>query len=243
MKVRTKDQPSDDRASDIEAMGIVEHDINNILMITKGYLDLVRLDQGNHSDAAKTSLIIAIRGVDNLARLVADLMDIARMEARRLIINAEKTSISRLISDVIGKMKDVALEAGVELTAGGRGPVQKAIACNIDKGLVSRALADLITNAVKYAPSGGRILVIAEEKKDIIEISVRDTGLSIPPEYRKKVFEKSAQPEIGKANVRRGIGLSLIFCRLVAELHGGKIRVESPDGETGSIFIVTIPKN
>jgi signal transduction histidine kinase len=101
-------------------------------------------------------------------------------------------------------------------------------------------LNNLITNAINHTTSGATITLRARKTGDSVEVSVSDTGVGIPPEYREKIFEKFVQVERKQARLRTGAGLGLTFCKMVVETHGGKIRVES-ELNKGSAFIFTIP--
>ena len=222
-----------------ELLAILTHDINNLLMVIKGYLDLTLLEKDDLSGAVKENLMIAARATENLAHLIMDLTDIGRMEDGRLPLNLEDADVSELVSGIVEKIKPLALEAGVDLTMEGASAV---IPCNVDKELISRALTNLITNGVKSIPSGGRVKVSIDPDENNLKIAVNDTGFWIPPEYREKIFEKDAQGEIKKANLRRGGGFSLTFCKMAVQAHGGRIRVESEGEDKGSVFIFSIPR-
>ncbi|NJN17139.1 MAG: sensor histidine kinase [Oscillochloris sp.] len=112
----------------------------------------------------------------------------------------------------------------------------------LDRGLMERVLTNLITNAIKYTPASGEILVSAELAHDGHEITlqVRDTGQGIAPEAQQHIFERFFQAN--ESDRRHGTGLGLYFCRLAVEAHGGSIAVESSVGE-GSIFTILLPLN
>jgi signal transduction histidine kinase len=105
---------------------------------------------------------------------------------------------------------------------------------------VSRILANLLDNAVKFSPRGGKIKISTSLIADEVRICVRDTGPGIPPEYEETIFERFSQVP-GQVGRRRGSGLGLAFCKLAVESQGGRIWVESiPEG--GSKFVFTLKK-
>jgi signal transduction histidine kinase len=114
---------------------------------------------------------------------------------------------------------------------------------NVDRALFLRVLSNLVDNALKFTPDGGRVQLWArcdpEVAPDMLLVGVRDTGPGIPPEYLDRVFEKFQQLPSTRGR-RRGTGLGLSFCKLVVEAHGGSIWVESNVGE-GSTFLMTLP--
>jgi signal transduction histidine kinase len=110
-----------------------------------------------------------------------------------------------------------------------------------DQGKLTRVIANLIDNAIKFAPSGSQVVVSASLfADDQIIIQVSDNGPGVPEDYREKIFERFTQVP-GSHGRRRGTGLGLTFCKLAVEAHGGRIWVDAnPDG--GSIFKITLPR-
>lgn len=221
--------------------GLIEtlaHDINNTIMIVKGYLDLVRLGDDDLPDRVSSGLGIATRAVDNLAGMVSDLVDVAQLESGKLPLHIKNSDINDLASRTVEGVKRLASESGVELIMeNAEGPVW----CDVDETLILRALVNLLNNSIRFTPSGGRVSVAAAEDAGV-KITVRDTGFPVPPQYKEKIFEKSAQIEMKKANARRGNGLSLVFARLAAMAHGGTLLAGSEGPGKGNLFILTIPK-
>jgi len=104
-------------------------------------------------------------------------------------------------------------------------------------------LTNLVDNALKFTPARGKVTVMAERapgEEGFIRCAVRDTGPGIPPEYRERIFDRFVQVQDARTGRRRGTGLGLTFCRLVVEAHGGRIWVESEEGQ-GSTFYFTLP--
>lgn len=99
---------------------------------------------------------------------------------------------------------------------------------------------NLVDNAVRHSPTGGRVLITAEEKGGKIAIGIRDDGPGIPPEFRNELFCKYGAVRARRRGVLGGTGLGLAFCKLAVEAHGGSITLESEPGE-GSLFSITLP--
>jgi signal transduction histidine kinase len=109
-----------------------------------------------------------------------------------------------------------------------------------DKGKITRVITNLLDNALKHTPSGGRIALSASEcDENMLKISVSDTGPGIPEEFRHQIFERFGQIP-GQERREQGHGLGLTYCRLAIEAHGGRIWVE-PGCSGGSIFSFTLP--
>ena len=227
---------------DILSSGIISilvHDINNLLGIIKGYFDRALMDEEKLPKALAESLPIGLRATEDLSRLVLNLADIAKIEENILKLRPERTDINELIRSGIAKTKVAAQDADIVLSAG----LKKApVIFNVDKNLILRTVISLISSAIKSTATGGRIKVSAGISGKSLKISVQDTGFWIPPRYREKIFEKYAQGEIKEANLRRGRGLNLVFCKLVVEAHGGKIRMDSDGSHKKSTVVFTIPR-
>ena len=227
-------------ASSFDILVILEHDINNLLGVVKGYLDLALLDKDSLCAKVKEGLVMARGAAEELSCLIFDFTDVAKMEEKKLSLNLEKTDINSIISGVIKKIRPLAIEERVDLKERLK---KEAVYCNIDKILIPRVLINLISSAIKSTPERGSVNVTLDVNKNNLRVTVKDTGFWIPPDYRKKIFEKDALPVIRKVNLGRGYGLGLAFCKLAIEAHGGKIWVESEGKGKGSKFIFTIPRN
>lgn len=107
-----------------------------------------------------------------------------------------------------------------------------------DPQKLRRLVDNLLTNAIKFTPTGGTVEVVAEASETEVRLTVSDTGPGIPEEFHKQIFDKFRQVGVGQ---RLSVGLGLTFCRLVAEAHGGAIRVDSEPGN-GTRFVVTLPR-
>lgn len=236
-KRKTSLKKVDILSSDI--ISILVHDINNLLGIIKGYFDRALMDEEKLPKGLAESLPIGLRATEDLSRLVLNLADIAKIEENILKLYPERTDMNELVRSAIAKTKVAAQDADIVLSAGlGKAPV----IFNVDKGLIFRTIISLIASAIKSTAPGGRIRVSAGLSGNILKISFEDTGLWIPPQYRKKIFEKYAQAEIKEANLRRGRGLNLVFCKLAVEAHGGRIWMDSDRSHKKSTVVFTIPR-
>ncbi|MBI5875051.1 MAG: ATP-binding protein [Deltaproteobacteria bacterium] len=111
-----------------------------------------------------------------------------------------------------------------------------------DRYMLMRVMGNLLGNAIKFTPPDGEITVSGGIEDRMIKIMVSDTGPGIPKQFHEFIFDKYWQAETGSRNERKGVGLGLAFCKMVVEAHGGRIWVESEQGE-GSRFIFSIPVN
>ncbi len=182
------------------------------------------------------------RAIRTLLNRVDSLLDVARMESGFLALEARPSELATLVDNVCIELSPLAQELDVELK-----PVISANLplLDIDADKVERVLLNLVDNALKFSPPDGAVIVRAHEPgaegaaPGFIRIDVVDSGPGVPSEYKLMLFDRFVQIHGRKGN-RRGTGLGLTFCRLVAETHGGRIWVDdNPLG--GSIFSFTLP--
>jgi signal transduction histidine kinase len=183
---------------------------------------------------------IARRSSDRILNLINELMDISQLERGELPLSREPTPISDLFSEIIGRYGPVAISNDIDLSVSSDGSLPLL---DVDRSLITRVLANLVDNALKFTPDGGDVSLWVRRDENAssgdLLIGVRDTGPGIPTEEMSKLFEKFQQvPNI--RGRRRGTGLGLPFCRLAVEAHGGEIWVESEVGQ-GSTFVMRLP--
>ena len=172
----------------------------------------------------------------DLLDLINNLLDMSRLEAGRMQKNLDRVSLAELVESVVAKLEPLrgeGLTVSVEVPEG----LPPII---IDPRKTSRILSNLLSNAYKFTPEGGRVRVAAAVEDDRVVLTVSDTGIGIPASELSKVFDKFRQVEPGKARRLEGSGLGLAIVRELTQLLGGEVRVESRPGE-GSTFTVTLP--
>jgi signal transduction histidine kinase len=200
---------------------------------------------------------------DRLVRLIADLLDLSRIEAGRVELHPTALSVGDLLQEVAEGMRPMAAQKGVELAV--LPPASPSLAF-ADRDKVQQVLINLVGNAVKFTPLGGRIVISAQTLspttecglrntqptessdaaatpglvRDWIEFSVEDTGEGIPPGELDAIFDKFHQVRRDGQGKTQGTGLGLAIAKSLIELHGGRIRVESEVGQ-GSRFMFTLP--
>ena len=160
-------------------------------------------------------------GGRNLTLVVDDVLDLARLEAGKYDVMPELISLTDLADDAVRFMHDEATRKGVDLHVAGQDDAE-AFA---DSKAVRQIALNLISNALKFTPSGGSVAVIAEEVPGGSRLSVADTGVGISPEDLEKLSRAFEQGDAGKKQKGAGLGLSVV--RAFAELHGGTLTIES----------------
>jgi signal transduction histidine kinase len=217
---------------------MIIHDLNNPVATVLGLMYVLKMQvEEKLTEEQKHSLAIAFAAGEELKRMIGNLLDINKMEEGKIKLRYDNFNLGALAQEVVGQMCVIARadEKNVSLEV-----FQDMPDVSADKGLISRVIANLINNAVKYTHSKGSVSVKTFYNKDEknFYVQVSDTGDGIPKEYLSRIFEKFVQVETKKARTGRGLGLT--FCKMTVEAHGGKIWVDSEPGK-GSVFTFTLP--
>jgi two-component system, OmpR family, sensor histidine kinase KdpD len=214
----------------------ISHDLRTPLASIKASASSLLQEDVQWSDEERRSFALAIeREADRLNRLVANLLDMSRIEGGALKPEKEWYPIDELIHDVIGRMQPILLDRKVEThIPDDLPPVQ------LDYLEIEQALTNLVENAARYTPSNTPIDIDAHSEENQMVISIADRGPGIPPADMKRVFDKFYRV-LGRAGVRpTGSGLGLAVSKGLVEAHDGRIWVENREGG-GAIFRFTLP--
>ena len=176
-------------------------------------------------------------GARHLLALINDVLDLSKIEAGRLELFRSHIGIADCLADVLCVVKS--LPGASTLLFASRLPRELCVYADCTR--FRQIFYNLLSNAVKFTPEGGSILIEATERDDEVSISVTDTGVGIPAEEQRSIFNEFHQVSDTTRGVKEGTGLGLSITRLLVELHGGNIRVESEPGK-GSRFTVTLPR-
>ncbi len=223
------------RAKD-DLLATVSHDLRSPLQGVLGWLALLKR---SHFDAAQTARALdAIeRSVRMQAQLVGDLMDVTRIAAGRIELERLPLDLGELIAATVEEFAPAAETKGVAL---GLDPVDCCVVLG-DSGRLHQVLSNLLSNALKFTPPGGRIAVGCERRGDTLVVRVADTGEGIAPEMLPRLFERFTQADTVRARRQSGLGLGLAIVRHLVELHGGSVAAESAGRGRGATFRVTLP--
>ena len=215
----------------------ITHDLRAPLFAIQGYLRL--LEKSNApSPKDKTYFNYIYRSCDKLAGLIQDILDMARLEAGRMKLIPALIDPVLFLDRIIVLFKPMALEKGIELLlkiqAKDHGTLQA------DERRLERVFTNLVSNALKFTPQGGRIAVeLVSSDFQSFQFAVSDTGPGVPKDKIDFVFEKFKQLDVPQQ--KSGFGLGLTICKGIVELHGGRIWLESEVGK-GSRFIFRVPR-
>jgi len=219
---------------------MVVHDLKNPLTGMVGNLQLLELQgPGISAESFREILARTQEGARQLMVLIKNILDVARMEEKKLVLHRQPLKPESLLADCIRQSEGLSKKVGVELLVKVEGAPG---AVDADAELTGRILANLVTNALKHTPPGGKVEVGATDLGDQVRFWVEDTGEGIPSEILPRVFDKFVMGPSGSdpGAGGYGTGLGLTFCKMAVEAHGGSIRVESQSGK-GSTFSFTLP--
>lgn len=188
-------------------------------------------------DRPERMLSIIDRNSDRMIRLIDDLLDIFRYGKNKVELNKVPVSINKLAAECVEDLTAPCQERGLTMV----GDFEEGLApVPADPLKLRQALLNLVGNAMKFTPAGGRITVGTRGRDGGIEIFVKDTGVGIPPDQQKKIFDKFYQVDGSSTRGSQGLGLGLALAKCIAEAHGGELSLDSMPGY-GSTFTVRLP--
>ncbi|MCM3786949.1 ATP-binding protein [Domibacillus indicus] len=216
----------------------VSHELKTPITSIKGFSETLLDGALNDPDAAKMFLEIIWKESGRMERLVADLLDLSKIEQKGLTLNLTAVPLKKLLSEVIVTLesrleaKDIALQMNVS----------DHLVIQGDEYRLKQVFVNLITNAILYTPKGGQIFVDAIESDQMVNVKVSDTGIGIEKAELPRIFERFYRVDKARSRDSGGTGLGLAIVKHIMEAHHGKINVESKLNE-GTTFTVSFIKN
>ncbi|HSG42663.1 MAG TPA: ATP-binding protein [Anaerolineales bacterium] len=219
-----------------EFVSTVSHDLRSPLTLMRGYATMLEM-AGELNDQQKNYAKMIVQGVDNMSKLVNNLLDLGRIEFG-VGLQVESIPILSIIERVTGDLQVIAREKEISLSV----EIPKDIphAVEADQALLYQAMYNLVENAIKYTPEGEDVMVLLHPSPTDLTFAIQDSGIGIPKDDIEKLFEKFYRGTNREALKQRGTGLGLAIVKSVAERHNGKVWVKSELGK-GSIFYLQIP--
>jgi PAS domain S-box-containing protein len=222
------------RARD-DMLGVVSHDLRNpihtVHMSASFLLDV--LPEGERK-MERTQAAIIRRAAERANRLIQDLLDITHIESGRLSLDRLPHDAASIAREAVEQAEMAAAERGIALECG---EMEEGTMVVVDRDRIVQALGNLIGNALKFTPPGGRVTVAARRADGAVALSVADTGTGIPAAQVPRLFDRYWQANTAD---RRGVGLGLSIVQGIATAHGGDVRVETTEG-AGTTFTLTLP--
>jgi CheY-like chemotaxis protein/two-component sensor histidine kinase len=225
-----------DRRKD-EFLGMLSHELRNPLAPIRNALFLLeRADPG--SEQARRARAVASRQVDHLTRLVDDLLDVTRIARGKVALRRAPLDVAALARRTAEDHRGLFQQRGVALTVDS--PAAPLVV-NGDETRLAQVLGNLLHNAAKFTPPGGRVDVVATQEDGAAVVRVRDTGAGIEPALLGAVFEPFTQAEQTLARSEGGLGLGLALVRGLIHLHGGEVTARSDGAGHGAELEVRLP--
>ena len=219
-----------------DMLSMIYHDLRSPLAnITTSLELLTSVGTDEEKETIQSVVTIARRSTDRIQRLVSSLLDISRLESGQAIVSQESVKSANLAEEVLDTVRPLVESRHQSLT--GHLP-EKLPSIWVDADMIRRVLINLLENASKFTPPGGKIELGAEQDGDWLQMWVQDNGPGIASADQERIFEKFIR--LKEEGAPSGLGVGLAFCRLAVEGHGGKIWVDSQVGE-GAKFIITLP--
>lgn len=218
-------------------LAILGHELRNPLTAIRNAVQLARVRGGDDADMARPLGIIH-RQSRVLDRLVDDLLDVARVTSDKIVLQREIVEVGAVARQALEEQEPVFLARGVDITFAA---AAEPLRVSADPARLGQILTNLLTNACKYTPSGGHVVVRVGRDGDRARVAVEDDGVGIPHELLPNIFEMFAQGDGSLERTQGGLGIGLTLARSLAQLHGGTLEAASPGPGRGSVFTLRLP--
>lgn len=215
-------------------LSMLSHDIKNPVQVILSYADILQ-EETVLNDEGLRFLERIKQNAESILRLVIDFVDVRKIEAGKLTINPQDVDFEKLLDDLIPQQAALAAQRQITLASN---LVDGLPLVRADRQAIQRALTNLIGNAIKYTPEGGKVTVTATPGNGQVQIAISDTGQGIPADELPFIFEKFRRAR-GHGDAE-GSGLGLFIVKALVEAHGGDIEVTSKEAE-GSTFLLRFP--
>jgi PAS domain S-box-containing protein len=219
-----------------EFLATLAHELRNPLAPIRNGLQLLQRMDGSHTAHEQVHVMME-RQVDQLVRLVDDLMDVSRITRGTLDLRRDQVQLAMVLQNAVETAKPLIESKGHKLTI--TLPTAPTFV-DADATRLAQVFANLLNNAAKYTDRGGHIWLTAERQSGELLVTVKDTGVGIPSEMLPKIFEMFAQVDQTLEKSQGGLGIGLALARRLVEMHGGKIEARSNGSGQGSEFIVRL---
>ena len=221
-----------------EFLSIAAHELRAPMTSIKGYSDMLLLGlAGEYEERQKQFLDTIKANVDRVMEMVNEFSEISRLETGDLRLDAKPLHIDKLVSEVVVSLRPQIEAKEINLTLEMPPGLPEVWG---DRTRIIQVLTNLVTNAYKYTPRGGRIAIKAQGVDDSLQVDVADTGVGIAPQDQERLFTRFFRADHPEVRRVTGTGLGLSITKSIVELHGGHIWVKSQLGE-GSTFSFTLP--
>jgi signal transduction histidine kinase len=217
-------------------VGAVSHELRTPLTSISGFLEMLGDEEGGLTTSGRTYLRALRRSTSRLQRIVEDLLLVAQIEANRLELDYAPLDVAELAAATLEAARPAAAEQGIELSL----DVANAIPLDADAGRLRQVLDNLVSNALKFTPEGGSVVLSASNGGDRVRVEVADSGIGIPRDEVGQLFSRFYRASTATRRAIPGTGLGLVIARAIVERHDGTISLESREDE-GTRVTVSLP--
>ena len=220
-----------------EFLATLSHELRTPLSAILGWTHLLARQPAGRIDVGKAVATIE-RNARAQAKLIEDLLDVSRIAAGKLELEPGPVAIGPLVDAVVASLRPTAEANGIVLETR---PFDPHVEITADAARLQQAVWNLVSNAVKFSASGGRVVVALRIDTGWLELTVSDEGAGIDPGFLPHVFDRFRQADASAARAQGGLGLGLSIVRKMVELHGGSVHARSEGPGRGAAFTIRIP--
>ena len=221
-----------------EFLATLSHELRTPLNAILGWAQIIQQGESSAADITK-GLGVIERNARAQAQIIEDLLDMSRIISGKIRLDVQRLDLASVVQNAVETCRPAAEGKGIALRAV-LDPLHGVVVTG-DANRLHQVLWNLISNAVKFTPKGGRIQVLLERVNSHLELSVIDSGEGIAPEFLGYVFDRFRQADATTTRRHGGLGLGLAIVKQLVELHGGSVRVKSAGPGSGSTFVMMLP--
>jgi len=220
-----------------EFLAALAHELRNPLAPIRAAAEFMRL-RGSAEPSLEHARAVIDRQVGHMTRLIDDLLDVSRITRDQLVLQTARVALADIVATAVETSRPIIEQRGHQLTVDL--PLE-SVCLEADPARLSQVVSNLLTNAAKYTPPGGRITVKARVAETELIVSVADTGIGISAEMLPRIFEMFMQVDKALGRATDGLGIGLTLARRIVEMHGGVITASSGGPGTGAEFTIRLP--
>jgi signal transduction histidine kinase len=221
-----------------EFLATLAHELRNPLAPIRNALEIMRVNERDRSPVEQTARLMIERQLEQMVRLVDDLLDVSRITRGRLELRKERTELATVIKSAVETSRPLIDAARHELTVS---LPPQPVYLEADPVRLAQVFANLLNNAARYMDKGGRITVTAEREAADVVVRVIDTGMGISADALPKIFDMFSQVDQTRDRSQTGLGIGLTLVKRLVDLHGGRVDAKSEGAGRGTELIVRLP--